>query len=345
MMLTLLLKNDNIVSDFIVKGNQLFLPHDVSLNRSGEILDILKPYRNINGEIKTAHISNNRWNSLIKLYPNSFVATVSIQDFLDLTADRLAQRAINNESAPLNETRLKETGDPTYLKFDYAEKMITDHEGRHRLTALLNSGYTHADVFIIPMQNISADTIQFITLQSQGAFLKSEKGNVREITLHGLVKASSENYKAYIDSKFKIISDNNIRYSLKTDSEGNKLSSEQIEFFKDSKVRDDNGSLKVVYHGTPNIFNIFKSGIGGLYGAGVYFTEDIKYADNYTNKYQINGKTYTDGRIVEAYLKMENPLIVENRHDLDDFIYKKTHKLVTEKRNILCCRRKLRQLV
>lgn len=57
-----IIKNDNIVSDFIVKGNQLFLPHDVSLNRSGEILDILKPYRNINGEIKTAHISNNRWN-------------------------------------------------------------------------------------------------------------------------------------------------------------------------------------------------------------------------------------------------------------------------------------------
>lgn len=39
-------------------------------------------------------------------------------------------------------------------------------------------------------------------------------------------------------------------YSLSEDTEGTKLSKEQQDFFKDSKMRDDNGSLKVMYHGS-----------------------------------------------------------------------------------------------
>lgn len=44
-----------------------------------------------------------------------------------------------------------------------------------------------------------------------------------------------------------------------TDNQGRTLSKEQQEFFKDSKVRDDNGKLLEVYHGTENKFNIYKS--------------------------------------------------------------------------------------
>lgn len=40
-------------------------------------------------------------------------------------------------------------------------------------------------------------------------------------------------------------------YSISEDSQGRKLSNEQIEYFKDSKVRDENGALIPVYHGTP----------------------------------------------------------------------------------------------
>lgn len=39
------------------------------------------------------------------------------------------------------------------------------------------------------------------------------------------------------------------RYSL-ADSDGNQLTKEQQEYFKDSKMRDENGNLKVMYHGT-----------------------------------------------------------------------------------------------
>ena len=58
-----------------------------------------------------------------------------------------------------------------------------------------------------------------------------------------------------------------------TDSEGNKLTKEQQEFFKDSKVRDENGNLLVVYHGTDADFTAFDISKGRrmILGNGFYF--------------------------------------------------------------------------
>ncbi len=49
----------------------------------------------------------------------------------------------------------------------------------------------------------------------------------------------------------------NTKKSLDVDSEGNTLSKQQQEYFKDSKVRDENGNLLVVYHGTSEEFTVF----------------------------------------------------------------------------------------
>ena len=47
------------------------------------------------------------------------------------------------------------------------------------------------------------------------------------------------------------------KFSL-SDSEGKQLTKEQSEYFKDSKMRDDNGNLKVMYHGSQNAgFHVF----------------------------------------------------------------------------------------
>ena len=68
--------------------------------------------------------------------------------------------------------------------------------------------------------------------------------------------------------------DVDIRYSLK-DSEGNALTEEQQKFFADSKVRDEDGRLIPVYHGTFDDFTIFdidKTSNINIYGKGHYFT-------------------------------------------------------------------------
>ncbi len=50
----------------------------------------------------------------------------------------------------------------------------------------------------------------------------------------------------------------NVKYSLPTvDSTGAELSPQQQEYFKDSKIVDENNNLRVVYHGTYGDFNIF----------------------------------------------------------------------------------------
>lgn len=90
------------------------------------------------------------------------------------------------------------------------------------------------------------------------------------------------------------------KFSLK-DSDGNTLTKEQQEFFKDSKVRDSEGNLMVVYHGTNNEFTTFKQGEkSGWLGKGIYFTESREYARE-------NG-----AKIVKAYLNVKNPFMAES---------------------------------
>lgn len=83
-----------------------------------------------------------------------------------------------------------------------------------------------------------------------------------------------------------------VKYSLR-DSDANKLSENQIEYFKDSKVRDESGNLLVMYHGTPHDFTVFKNR-----GSGMYFTADPEYAYGYT---QLSGK------VMKVYLNITKP--------------------------------------
>jgi len=71
--------------------------------------------------------------------------------------------------------------------------------------------------------------------------------------------------------KFVLVEDVN----TEVDSEGNSLSHEQVEFFKDSVIRDKNGRLLVCYHGTESDFDSFEHSFIGddnKSGYGFYFT-------------------------------------------------------------------------
>ena len=88
-----------------------------------------------------------------------------------------------------------------------------------------------------------------------------------------------------------------IRYSLQ-DSEGNNLTEEQAEFFKDSKVRK-NGKLLPVYHGTPaeniTIFDPEKSDDS----ISLFFTDNEELASTFgKEKYKL-------------YLNLKNPLTID----------------------------------
>lgn len=97
------------------------------------------------------------------------------------------------------------------------------------------------------------------------------------------------------------------RFSFE-DSDGNQLTKEQAEFFKDSKVRDENGNLKVMYHGTPNgTFTKFRT--------GTYFTDMQWYADVYKAQGASSisyKKTADNPSVYEVYLNIKKPFDTRN---------------------------------
>lgn len=119
--------------------------------------------------------------------------------------------------------------------------------------------------------------------------------------------------------------------SQEVDSEGNQLTPEQVEFFKNSKVRDNRGRLLVVYHGTDvGNFKSFNKGSGqnGEYGSyGIYFTNNRNVAKTYLDGSRkedseidklVYDKTTKTTKTIRAknsiyacYLNIVNPLIID----------------------------------
>lgn len=93
------------------------------------------------------------------------------------------------------------------------------------------------------------------------------------------------------------------------DSLGNILTKEQEEFFKNSKIRDNNNNLLVVYHGSDKKFDIFKNGdIGfhfGTLGQAEWITKEKRSNNDYMRQAYAGTeyeKDYNNDDInVEAY--------------------------------------------
>lgn len=96
---------------------------------------------------------------------------------------------------------------------------------------------------------------------------------------------------------------NTTHFSLDVDSKGRKLSEEQKEYFKESKVVDSKGRLKEVYHVTGSDFTVFSHDyigqLGSAEGRGFYFTDNLDKAKGF----QKNGT-----EIMKGYLNITKPL-------------------------------------
>ena len=93
------------------------------------------------------------------------------------------------------------------------------------------------------------------------------------------------------------------RYSLKEDSTGRELTAQQQEYFKDSEVRDRDGRLIPVYHGSQAQFTEFSADFmsmhGSMEGQGFYFTDNRSMAEGYKRE---------GGQLLEGYLNISKPL-------------------------------------
>ena len=83
-----------------------------------------------------------------------------------------------------------------------------------------------------------------------------------------------------------------------------------------SKVVNDDGTPKMMYHGTNadrdfHIFNTYGSNYG-LYGAGSYFTDNPEVASSYA----VNKGRGTRPRVYPVYLNIKNPMVMEEDADI-----------------------------
>jgi len=95
---------------------------------------------------------------------------------------------------------------------------------------------------------------------------------------------------------------------------GRLLSPEQEEFFKDSVIRDADGNLMPMYHGTKGDFTVFGQGksngtSNNISSVGFWFTPTEKNAKNWAES-----TWYGSGepKAMETYLNMKNPKIYES---------------------------------
>ena len=184
----------------------------------------------------------------------------------------------------------KEVGDKILALFDYVRQMTdTDYfESKPRRAV----EFKEIRDVLIP-ENASEKLIK--ALDEQG---------IEHITY------TEKNTRSDIINKL-----DNIRFSLKEDSDGRKLSEGQKEYFKNSKVIDEDGNLMVVYHGTPKPnFSVFKLGDGAL-GNGIYFAESKEYSKGFS----FGSNPY------EVYLNITNPY--EVNYPISDSI---TEKLIAK---------------
>ena len=123
----------------------------------------------------------------------------------------------------------------------------------------------------------------------------AEKGNgPRGNTSTNSIRQSNDNSQEKSSDKVQ---------SSMRDSAGRELTEAQQAYFKDSKVRDADGNLKPVYHGSAAIFTKFSADFmsqnGSSEGQGFYFTDYKPMAQGYEK----NG-----GQLLEGYLDIKKPL-------------------------------------
>lgn len=101
-----------------------------------------------------------------------------------------------------------------------------------------------------------------------------------------------------------------IRYSRNVDSEGRELTEAQAEYFKDSKVRDDQGRLLALFHQTGEDFTVFDPQHKGA-GTSDNQTPFGIFLKSSNKDIGVRGQ-----KQMELYADIKTPLIAKNREDL-----------------------------
>lgn len=148
--------------------------------------------------------------------------------------------------------------------------------------------------YISPKGNEGISSINHAWVEIDGKTYESNvpSGDYKRVLVDELVIDRNEDLYNQVE---EFLNKSNLQEDLggsnEVDSEGNPLTPEQVEFFKNSKVRDDMGRLLVCFHSTNNDFDEFKY--------ETFFTPNKQFSLGYGDKTK------------ECYLNLEKPFIID----------------------------------
>ena len=155
-----------------------------------------------------------------------------------------------------------------------------------------------------------------ILMPDGSAFVFQEKANAVSTTVGGITEAASSSggttptiNTASKDSIRHGNEKSNTKFSVR-DSAGRELTPAQQEFFRNSKARDENGNLLVMYHQTDGDFTVFDTEHKGA-GTGDDETPFGVFLKKTSRDIGVRGK-----KQMQLYANIQNPLRVDNREQL-----------------------------
>ena len=155
-----------------------------------------------------------------------------------------------------------------------------------------------------------------IIMPDGSAFVFQEKANAVSTTVGGITEAASSSGGTTptinTASKNSIRPGNeksNTKFSVR-DNTGRELTPAQQEFFRNSKARDENGNLLVMYHQTDGDFTVFDTEHKGA-GTRDDETPFGVFLKKTSRDIGVRGK-----KQMQLYANIQNPLRVDNREQL-----------------------------
>ena len=244
-----------------------------------------------------------------KRYAKAYITSINPRDYLKLTIsdknlakwEQAADEGTSESIYPLDEAKLKNERNIPMLEIDTETGEVIGHEGRHRMMALMRAGATNVPIVVVDNTTKYSKKKEPSMVISSQDFGNDPVNGGFTTEIRNLIP-TNKIYKEDIQQAYG--KDADIRFSL-SDNQGRKLTKKQQEYFKDSKVRDENGNLLTVYHGSKNKFNVFTSDIN-------WFSSSKEYSNNYGKKANLFNKvTKREPKkskvTFETYLNIKNP--------------------------------------
>lgn len=259
--------------------------------------------------------NKNMYNELFKRYPR-YENVKNIKNLNNNINENIVELLENSDNITQNE--------PDYMN-RHKDNKINSFDTR-RVSFFDGKKAYDLDFSIAKMQDDTYVAYAKKNLIPNNNLLKSIKKEAPTSKSRGVLPSidniSDFNQNVKSDTRYSM---QQLGKNTQKDNQGHLLSKQQQEYFKNSKAKDKNGNLKVLYHGTPNNFTRFNYDFignnGTAIGKGFYLTDSKDVASGYT------GET---GNVMEVYANITNPMSLDKKNitkaDLKKFIQQLSSK-------------------